>query len=185
MAEEKYKVRTPAGQTVDRHLYLVLGNTGTYDAPKWHPIGKRVEDSGAEVDYSDETIQDVLGGVYGTMKKPVITQDFDPCPIDAGDEYQQKLIQLAVIDQDVQALANQDLLRVHLYLTDDSGNAFAERFPSSMVKPNGPAGEGGGNLTMPVSITFGGVREKGHVSVSDAEGGGKTYTYKKGDAEAA
>lgn len=167
--EKKFTISTPAGETVDRKLYVVYGNTGTYEEPKWHPIGKRVEDSSAENDFSDETVQDVLGGVYGTMKAPIITQEFDPCPIDSGDEYQAMLVKLLVIDQDVRKLANQDLLRVHLYLQDEQGNAFAERYPSSMVKPNGPGGEGGGNLTLPTSITFGGVREKGTAKVT-AEG---------------
>lgn len=173
MDEKEYSVRTVEGQTVARQLYVVYGNCGEYAEPDWHPIGKRVEDSSAELDYSDESSQDILGNTFGTMKKPIITQDFDPCPIDAGDKYQQKLLQLAIVKQDVQALANQDLLRVHLYLTDEEGNAFAERFPASMVKPNGPGGEGGGNLTMPTSITFGGTRETGSAKV---EGGKVTFT---------
>ena len=178
MAEEKFTIKTPAGQTVARELYVVYGNSGTYEAPKWHPIGKRVEDSSAENDFSEESKQDILGGTYGTMKKPIISQDFDPCEIDPEDEYQAKLIQLLVVEQNVQALANQDLLRVHLYLTDESGNAFAERYPSSMVLPNGPGGEGGGSLTMPTSITFGGVRETGSAKVT-AEG--VTFTKAAGE----
>lgn len=174
MDEAEFKVRTVEGQTIDRHLYIVYGNCGTYEEPDWYPIGKRVEESGAELDYNDESKQDILGNTFGTMKKPIITQDFDPCPIDAGDKYQQKLLQLAIIKQDVQALSNQDLLRVHLYLTDKSGKAFAERYPASMVKPNGPAGEGGGNLTMPTSITFGGEREMG--TVEKDESGKVTFT---------
>lgn len=173
MADYEFNVNTPAGQTVDRKLYVVYGNAGTYEVPKWHPMGKRVEDSSAENDYGENTSTDVLGNTYGTMKTPVITQSFDPCPIDSGDEYQAKLIQLAIVEQDVRALANQDLLRVHLYLTDEDGNAFAERYPSSMVRPNGPGGEGGGDLTMPVEVTFGGEREKGKAKVS---GGTVTFT---------
>lgn len=161
-----FTIKTPAGETIDRKLYVVYGNSGTYDDPKWHPIGKRVEDSSADNDFGDETKQDILGNTHGTMKTPTITQSFDPCEIDSGDEYQAKLVQLAVIDQDVKALANQDLLRVHLYLEDEEGNAFAERYPSSMVKPTSLGGEGGGALTMPVEITFGGQREKGSAKVT-------------------
>lgn len=163
----KYTINTPAGQTVERKLYLVYGNTGSYEAPEWHVIGKRVEDSSAENDWSEETKTDILGDTYGIMKAPITTQSFEPCEIDAGDKYQAKLVQLAVVDRDAQALANQDLLRVHLYLTDKDGNAFAERFPSSMVKPTGLGGEGGGSLTMPVEITFGGTREKGSAKVEN------------------
>lgn len=178
MADMKFKINTPAGQTVDRKLYLVYGNTGTYAEPKWHVMGKRVEDSSAENDWSDESKTDILGNTYGTMKAPITTQSFDPCEIDSGDEYQTKLVQLAVVERNAQALANQDLLRVHLYLTDDQGNAFAERFPSSMVKPTGLGGGGGGSLTQPVDVTFGGTREVGTAKVVD-----KVVTFTKDGEE--
>lgn len=161
----KYTINTPEGQTVDRKLYLVYGNTGTYESPEWHVIGKRVEDSSAENDWNEETKTDILGDTYGTMKAPITTQSFDPCEIDAGDKYQAKLVQLSVVERNARELANQDLLRVHLYLTDESGNAFAERFPSSMVKPTSLGGAGGGSLTQPVEITFGGTREVGSAKV--------------------
>lgn len=178
MAEKKFTIKLPAGQTVARKLYVVYGNTGTYEEPKWHPVGKRVEDSSAENDFNEETKQDILGNAYGTARTPVITQEFDPCEIDPGDEYQAKLVQLMIVEQNVQALANQDLLRVHLYLTDEEGNAFAERYPASMVLPNGPGGEGGGDLTMPVNVTFGGARETG---TAKAASGSVTFTKDAGE----
>ena len=152
-----YKFKTPAGQTVDRKLYLVCGNFGTAEAPRWGRLGKRVEDSSAELDWSEETKQDILGDTYTTMKT---------CELDSGDEYQQHVWNLAVVDQDAAALCNQDLLRIHLYAVDESGAAFAERYPSSMVKPSGLGGEGGGSLTMPIDVTFGGAREIGAASVT-------------------
>jgi len=161
-----YKFNTPAGQTIDRKLYLCCGNYGTEAAPQWGKLGKRVEDSSAEMDWSEETKQDILGDTYTTMKKPVITQTFDPCELDAGDEYQQKVWNLAVVDQDAPALCNQDLLRVHRYAENEDGSCFAERFHSCMVKPTGLGGEGGGSLTMPIDVTFGGTREVGTASVS-------------------
>lgn len=176
----EFKFKTPAGQTIDRKLYLCCGNSGTADAPKWGRLGKRVEDSSAEMDWSEESKQDVLGDTYTTMKTPIITQQFDPCELDAGDEYQQKVWNLAVVDQDAPALCAQDLLRIHLYAVDENGNAFAERYPASMVKPSGLGGEGGGSLTMPIDITFGGTREVGTASV--AEDGTITFT-PKGAAE--
>lgn len=165
---------TPAGQTVDRKMYLCCGNYGTASAPQWGKLGKRVEDSSAEMDWSDETKTDILGDTYGTMKSPKITQTFDPCELDSGDEYQQHVWNLAVVDQDAPALCNQDLLRIHLYAVDESGKAFAERYPSSMVKPTGLGGAGGGSLTMPIDVTFGGKREVGSASV--ASDGTITFT---------
>lgn len=177
-----YKFKTPAGQTIDRKLYLVCGNYGTASAPQWGRLGKRVEDSSAEMDWGEESKQDILGDTYSTMKTPTITQTFDPCELDSGDEYQQKVWNLAVVDQDAPALCNQDLLRIHLYAVDESGAAFAERYPSSMVKPSGLGGEGGGSLTMPVDVTFGGTREIGTAAV--AADGTITFTPKTAaDAE--
>ena len=124
-----YKFKTPAGQTVDRKLYLVCGNYGTAEAPQWGKLGKRVEDSSAEMDWGEETKKDILGDTYATMKTPIITQTFDPCELDSGDDYQQKVWNLAVVDQDAPALCNQDLLRIHLYAVDEEGNAFAEHRP--------------------------------------------------------
>lgn len=161
-----YQFNTPAGQTIDRKLYLCCGNSGTSAAPKWGKLGKRVEDSSAEMDWSEETKQDILGDTYTTMKTPKITQTFDPCELDSGDEYQQYVWNLAVVDQDAPALCNQDLLRIHLYAQDESGGAFAERYHSCMVKPTGLGGAGGGSLTMPIDVTFGGTREVGTASVA-------------------
>lgn len=165
MAE--FTISSPAGQTVQRKLFLAFGNTGTYEAPEWHVIGKRVENSSTEMDWSEESKKDILGNTWTTMQTPIISQSFDPCEIDSGDEYQAKLVQLTVIDQDAQALTNQDLLLVHLYLKNTSGQAFAERYPSSMVKPTGMGGDGGGSLTMPIDVTFGGEREKGTATVTN------------------
>ena len=176
-----YKFKTPAGQTIDRKLYRVCGNYGTSAAPEWGKLGKRVEDSSAEMDWGEETKKDILGDTYTTMKTPTISQPFDPCELDSGDEYQQKVWQLAVVDQDAPALCNQDLLRIHLYAQDEQGRAFAERYPSSMVKPTGLGGEGGGTLTMPIDVTFGGIREVGTASVA-ADG---TITFTPATAAAA
>lgn len=171
-----YKFNTPAGQTIDRKLYLVCGNYGTASAPQWGKLGKRVEDSSADMDWGEESKQDILGDTHSTMKSPTITQTFDPCELDAGDEYQQHVWQLAVAEQNAPALCNQDLLRIHLYAVDENGAAFAERYPSSMVKPSGLGGEGGGSLTMPIDVTFGGTREIGTASV--AADGTITFTPK-------
>ena len=69
---------TTSGQTIARELLIACLNTGTAAQPTWTPIGKRVEDSSEEMDWSKESSQDILGNVFTTMKKPVITQNFDP-----------------------------------------------------------------------------------------------------------
>ena len=158
---------TTAGQTVDRSLMIAYLNTGTNSDPVWSPLGKRVEDSSAEYDWSDETKQDILGNTWATMKKPVVTQTFDPCELDASDVAQQKIWNLAVVQQDAAALANQDMLIVHLYAGTATTAAFAERYESCMVKPSSLGGEGGGNIGMPIDVTYGGKRTTGTAAISD------------------
>lgn len=162
-----YTFNTTPGQTVARELLIAYLNTGTSSAPSWSPIGKRVEDSSAEYDWSDETKQDILGSTWGTMKKPIITQTFDPCELDAGDEAQKKIWDLAVVKQDAQALANMDMLIVHLYAGTANTAVFAERYESCMIKPSSIGGEGGGNIGMPIDVTYGGKRTIGTAAVSN------------------
>lgn len=164
---------TPSGQTIARELMILYLNTGTSAQPVWSALGKRVEDSSIELDWSDETTQDILGNTYSEMKKPVMTQSFDPYLLDSGDAAIAKIWELAIKDQDAQALANQDCLLVHFYEGSESA-PFAERYPSTMVKPTGLGGEGGGNIEMPIDVTFGGERVTG--TASRGTGGVITFT---------
>lgn len=153
---------TTAGQTIGRELLIAYLNTGTAAAPVWSAIGKRVEDSSEEMDWSQETLQDILGDTYTTMKKPIITQSFDPIPLDSGDAAAVKMWNLGVKDHDAQALANQDMMIGHFYA--ESGEAmFAERYSSCAIAITGIGGEGGGNLTISSEITYGGTRTLGTV----------------------
>lgn len=162
---------TTAGQTIDRELLIAYGNYGTAAAPQWGPLGSRVTESSIEYDWSDESSQDILGVTHTKMKKPIMTQSFDPAPLDAGDEYQKKIWNLAVKEQNAAALCAQDLLIVHYYA------GFAERYHACMVKPTSLGGEGGGSINMPYDVTYGGEREVGTASVAP-DG---TITFTKAD----
>lgn len=159
---------TTPGQTIARELMIAYLNTGTASSPVWSPFGRRTTDSSIEYDWSDDSSQDILGNTWTTMKKPIMTQSFDPWELDGGDAAQQKIYQLAVIDQDAQALTNMDVMIAHFY-SGTKNSAFAERYSSCMVKPSSLGGEGGGNLGMPVDVTYGGERTIGTVS-KDEEG---------------
>lgn len=161
MAE--YTFTTQAGQTVARELLVAYLNTGTQESPVWSPVGKRVEDSSAEYDWSTETKKDILGSTYGTMKKPIITQTFDPGELDSGDTAQKKIWDLAIVEQNAQALASMDMLIVHAYA------GFAERYESCMIEVTGEGGEGGGNIGMPITVTYGGTRTVGSASIADGK----------------
>ncbi len=164
-----FEFNTIPGQTIARELMIAYLNVGTNTAPSWSAVGKRVEDSTADYDWGEETKQDILGNTWATMKKPVITQTFDPCELDSADEGQKKIWDLAVVKQDAQALSNQDMLIAHWY-TDAQGSlvgSFAERYESCMVKPSSLGGAGGGNIGMPLDVTYGGKRTTGTVTKSD------------------
>ncbi len=171
-----FTFNVPAGETIARERLIAYLNTGTDSAPVWSPLGKRTTDSSEEFDWSEETSQDILGNTYTSMKKPIITQTFDPWDLDGGDAAQQKIHQLAVVEQNAQALTNQDMLIAHWYMTsgESVAGSFAERYRSCQVKPSSLGGEGGGNIGMPVDVTYGGERTVG-TAVKDA-GGAVTFT---------
>lgn len=155
---------TESGQTIAREKLIAYLNTGTNSTPVWSAIGKRVEESSAEYDWNRESSQDILGNTNSTMKKPVITQTFDPLPLEAGDAALEKLWNLAVKDQDAQSLAAQDMLIVHLYA---GATAFAERYSACAIQVSSLGGSGGGSIEMPIEVTYGGTRTVGTATASD------------------
>lgn len=157
---------TGAGKTVNRELLIACLNTGTTSSPVWSPLGKRVSDSSEEMDWSAESNTDILGNNYTELKKPSITQSFDPMPLDGGDEAAVKIWNMGIKDQDYSALANQDMLIVHMYAGTADTAFFAERYSACAVMPTGLGGEGGGNVSMPVDITCGGTRTIGTAAMS-------------------
>lgn len=162
---------TTAGAVVERKLLILYLNTGTADAPVWSAVGKRVEDSSMEYDWGEETKTDIFGNIYTTMKKPTITQTFDPCELDSGDVAQVKLWNQSIKDQDVAAMTNNDLLVVHCYAGTADTAVFSERYSACMVKPSGLGGSG--TVGMPIDVTYGGTRTTGTAAAS---GGTVTFT---------
>ena len=156
---------TPDNQAVGRALLVLYLNNGSKEAPTWNPIGKRVEDSSMELDWQRESKKDILDNTYSTMKDPIITQTFDPWELSNGDAAQLSVWNKAIRDHDAQALASMDMLIVHLYAGEKDA-AFAERYESSAVEVTGLGGAGGGNIGMPITVTFGGTRTKGTAKVA-------------------
>lgn len=157
-----FKFKTKNGETVDRELLLTCLNTGTYESPVWSPLGSRTTDSSIENDWGTESNTDILGQVRTTMKKAVKTQGFDPLPLDGGDAAIVKLHELAEIEENPAALCNLDMLIVHLYMESTDGNGvFAKRYDACAVEASSIGGEGGGNINMPINVTFGGNITRG------------------------
>jgi hypothetical protein len=159
---------TTSGQTIKRELLVAYLNTSTTSTAVWSPLGKRVTDSEQSYDWGEDSSQDILGNTWTTMKKPTITQDFDPYDLDGGDVAALKIWNMAVKDQDYTKLAAQDMLIVHLYAGTADTAMFAERYEACSIRPSSLGGEGGGNLGMPISVTYGGQRTTGTAAVSSA-----------------
>lgn len=157
---------TTAGQTIDRELLIAYLNTGTSTSPEWSAFGTRVTDSSMEYDWQESSEKDILGTTRTTMKKPIVTQTFDPCDLDSGDKALTKIWELAVKKQDAAALANQDVLIVHHYAGTAKTAVFAERYEGAMVKASSLGGEGGGFVGMPIDVTYGGTRTTGTAAVA-------------------
>ena len=155
---------TKAGAVVERKLLILYLNTGTVSEPVWSPIGKRVEDSSMGYDWGEESKTDIFGNTYTTLKKPTITQTFDPCELDGGDTAQVRIWNQSIKDQDVTAMTNNDLLVVHAYAGTADTGVFAERYSACMVKPSSLGGSS--NVAMPIEVTFGGKRVTGSAAVT-------------------
>ena len=161
---------TTSGETIDRELlilYLHTGDTGTPPVPVWSPIGKRVADSSLELDWGKETKTDIFGKVYTNLKKPTITQSFEPCELDAGDVAQLAIWNQAIKDHDVAKLAAAECLIVHCYAGTAETAMFAERYDACAIEATGLGGAGGGTIGMPITITFGGTRKTGTAEISN------------------
>lgn len=156
-----FDFKTKNGETVDRELLLTCLNTGTAETPVWSPLGSRTTDSSIENDWSTSSETDILGKTRTTMKKPVKTQSLDPLPLDGGDAAITKLHELAEIEENVAALCNLDMLIVYLYMENSTGGVFAKRYNACAVEASSLGGEGGGNINMPINVTFGGDMTKG------------------------
>ena len=163
-----YNFTTTDGSTIAREQLLLYLNTGTSQAPVWDLIGHRVEDSSMEMDWQRESTKDIVGNTRNTMKKPIVTQSFDPWDLAGNDTAQKKIWDLAIVQQDAQKLCAMDVLLEHRYAK------FAERYEASSIEVTGLGGPGGGNISMPINVTFGGTRTVGTVAV--ATDGTVTFT---------
>ena len=157
---------TTSGSPVNREMLILYLNTSSTSTPTWSPIGKRVEDSSVEMDWQSESKTDIFGIVYNNVKKPVLSQSFEPCELDAGDTAQLRIWNDAIKDQDISKVVGYDCLLVHLYAGTAGTAMFAERYEGCTITPASVGGEGGGFLGMPIDVLFGGKRTVGTASIT-------------------
>lgn len=166
---------TNENQTVGRHLMVACLNTGTAEAPAWAPIGTRVSSSAMEYDWQKESITDILNNIWTSMKTPIVTQSFDDCPLTSNDEALTKIWNAGIWEQNAQSLCSMDMLIIHKY-TGTAGTAMGgERYTACAIEPSSLGGDGGGDLKLSISVTYGGTRSVGTVSVNE---GTITFTKK-------
>lgn len=170
---EELTFNTPSGQPISRDLLVGCLNTGSMEEPIWSPLGNGVDSSSEDYDWGEESSQDILGKTRNTLKKPVITQGFDALPLEADDTAARKIWNLGIREQNAQALANQDMLIIHVYA------GFAERYDGCAVRPTSLGGDGGSHITMNTEVTYGGTRTLG----SATNAGGKITFTPDPDAE--
>ena len=163
-----YEFNTPAGQKIDRSDLIACLNTGTKEAPVWSIVGIGVTSSSTEMDWKRESSTDITGRVTNKMGKPTTTQSFDPWPLAGGDAAQQFVWENGIVKEDAQALCNADMLIVHMYAGTRGDSVLGIRYESCSIEVNSFGGDGGSNVAMPITVTYGGTRTIG--SVSGAEG---------------
>lgn len=159
-----------SGQSARREQLITYYNCGTYAIPNWDAMGCKVTDSSIELDWGEDTSQDILGHTHISVKEPTLTQDMEDFELEEGQPAYQSIWELGVHDHSA-AVANRDLLVVHAYYAPDSTDMtefFAERYPSSAVLPTSIGGEGGGGLKMAVNVTYGGKRETGTATINNS-----------------
>lgn len=157
-----------AQQPAKTEALLTLLNVGTKEGPDWAPLGIRVTSSSTEMDWQKEEVVDIIGNVYANIKKPIITQTFDSWTVNGDDRAQELVWNMGIKDQNTSALQAQDILRVHFYAGSEEA-PFAERYAASTILINSLGGEGGGNLAMPITVTYGGERTTGTATSADGK----------------
>lgn len=172
---------TTSGITIEREklvVYMNMTDSSSQSAtPSWVALGKRVTDSSEEYDWSDDTQRDILGVTRTVLRKPIISQNFDPVKLDSADSPAVKVWNMAIKDGNAKGLSKFDLLIVHLYADVSSGSTvsgqFAERYSECAVYPTGIGGEGGGDIQMPITVKYGGTRQTGYATITS---GSVTFT---------
>lgn len=159
-----YTIKGNTGEAASRDLMITYLNTGTSAAPVLSAMGRTVEDSSIEYDYSQETKTDILGETHTTAKKPTLTQTFSGNNLLAGDAVLNHILDMNVVRRNIAEALNQDVIIAHLYLTNSEDKPFAERWKSSSVLLTTNGGAGGDMLASDIEVTYGGERETGTIS---------------------
>lgn len=158
---EKYSIAGNSGESPLREQIVTYLNTTSSEQPVWSPMGRTVEDSSIDADYSEDSKTDIFGTVWNSAKKPKREQEFSDSNLLAGDAVMNRVLDLCIVQQNMAELQNQDCLVVYLFLQDSSGKAFAERYPNSTVLMTSIGGPGGEKAVTGIKVSYGGERVTG------------------------
>lgn len=160
----------PEGTSARREQLITYYNCASYATPTWDAIGCKVTESAIELDWGEDTTQDILGHTHTSVKEPTMTQEAEDFEIEEGQPAYQDIWERGIRDHSA-TVAHRDLLVVHAYYAPDSEAPtafFAERYPDSAVLPTSIGGEGGGAIKMALTVTYGGIRETGTAAITSA-----------------
>ena len=158
---EKYSIAGNSGESPLREQIVTYLNTTSSAQPVWSPMGRTVEDSSIDADYSEDSKTDIFGTVWNSAKKPKREQEFSDSNLLAGDAVMNRVLDLCIVQQNMAELQNQDCLVVYLFLQDSNGKAFAERYPNSTVLMTSIGGPGGEKAVTGIKVSSGGERVTG------------------------
>lgn len=158
---EKYSIAGNSGESPLREQIVTYLNTTSSEQPVWSPMGRTVEDSSIDADYSEDSKTDIFGTIWNSAKKPKREQEFSDSNLLAGDAVMNRVLDLCIVQQNMAELQNQDCLVVYLFLQDSSGKAFAERYPNSTVLMTSIGGPGGEKAVTGIKVSYGGERVTG------------------------
>mgnify|MGYP000239484248 FL=1 len=155
---KQYSIAGNSGESPLREQIVTYLNTTASEQPVWSPMGRTVEDSSIDADYSEDSKTDIFGTVWNSAKKPKREQEFSDSNLLAGDAVMNRVLDLCIVQQNMAELQNQDCLVVYLFLQDSSGKAFAERYPDSTVLMTSIGGPGGEKAVTGIKVSYGGER---------------------------
>ena len=158
---EKYSIAGNSSESPLREQIVTYLNTTSSAQPVWSPMGRTVEDSSIDADYSEDSKTDIFGTVWNSAKKPKREQEFSDSNLLAGDAVMNRVLDLCIVQQNMAELQNQDCLVVYVFLQDSSGKAFAERYPNSTVLMTSIGGPGGEKAVTGIKVSYGGERVTG------------------------
>lgn len=134
----------------------VAEGTQTYN---WELLGYKVADASVEFNWDEETVTDITGATYKTIKKSEPEMTLDGYIINKKSTFLEKLTKKAIRNAYTE-FADNDILTVYFWLSKD-GKYLAKMEKGCSIVPSSIGGEGNVGITPVITFsnkaTFGSV----------------------------